>query len=94
MIVDRPPVHRSRAVRTWLEESAERIELSLMTRYSPELSHDELLNADLYHHVHAARATSADDLARERRLFLHRGQCQLCIVCDYLRARYDCYAIE
>ncbi|WP_411146948.1 transposase [Streptomyces sp. x-80] len=68
VIVDRHPVHRSQAVRQRLDDNAERVELHLMPGYSPELTPDELLNAGLKHHVHAARATSIDDLARETRL--------------------------
>ncbi|TWP43571.1 transposase [Lentzea tibetensis] len=47
VIADRHPVHRSRAVRTWLAANTERVELHLMPGYSPELNPDELLNADL-----------------------------------------------
>ncbi|WP_331751204.1 transposase (plasmid) [Streptomyces globisporus] len=70
VIADRHPVHRSKAVRAWLEKNAERIELHLMPGYSPELNPDEILNADVKRHVHAARACSADDLARETRRLL------------------------
>ncbi|MEU2835321.1 transposase, partial [Streptomyces lavendulae] len=35
VIAGRHPVHRSKAVRTWLEENARRIELHLMPGYSP-----------------------------------------------------------
>ncbi|MFJ1551149.1 transposase [Streptomyces sp. NPDC088246] len=62
-MVDRQPVHRSKAPPAWLTENAERIEVHLMPGYSPELNPVELLNADLKHHVNAARATSLDDLA-------------------------------
>ncbi|MFI9081630.1 IS630 family transposase [Streptomyces sioyaensis] len=94
VIADRHPVHRSKAVRAWLDENAERVELHLMPGYSPELNPDELLNADLKHHVHAARAASADDLARETRRFLHRRQRQSRLVCGYFRARHVRYTIE
>ncbi|MGX8910267.1 transposase [Streptomyces netropsis] len=94
MIVDRHPAHRSKAVRAWLEKNAERIELHLMPGYSPELHPDELLNADLKHHVHATRATSADDLARETRRLLHRRQHQPRIACGYFRASHVRYTIE
>ncbi|MGW7674125.1 IS630 family transposase [Streptomyces sp. NPDC054775] len=72
VIADRHPVHRSKTVRTWLDANAERIELHLMPGYSPELNPDEILNADIKRNVHAARARSVDDLARETRRFLHR----------------------
>ncbi|MCY0931532.1 IS630 family transposase [Streptomyces sp. H27-H1] len=94
VIVDRHPVHRSKAVRAWLADNAERVELHLMPGYSPELNPDELLNADLKHHVHAARATSADDLARETRRFLHRRQRQPRIVCGYFAARHVRYTLQ
>ncbi|WP_209513359.1 IS630 family transposase [Streptomyces syringium] len=69
VIADRHPVHRSNAVRTWLAANTERVELHLMPGYSPEPNPDELLNADLKHHVHAARARSVDDLAHQTRRF-------------------------
>ncbi|WP_235618342.1 transposase [Streptomyces sp. CB02400] len=94
VIVDRHPVHRSKAVRAWLAANADRIELHLMPGYSPELNPDELLNADLKHHVHAARATSTDDLARETRRFLHRRQRQPRIICGYFAARHVRYTSE
>ncbi|MEU0163684.1 transposase, partial [Streptomyces sp. NPDC006261] len=94
VIVDRHPVHRSKAVRAWLAENTERVELHLMPGYSPELNPDELLNADLKHHVHAARSTSIDDLARETRRFLHRRQHQPRIVCGYFAARHVRYTIQ
>ncbi|NNN31363.1 hypothetical protein HLK59_13485 [Streptomyces sp. S3(2020)] len=94
MIADRHPVHRSKAVRAWLAAIADRIELHLMPGYSPELNRGKLLNTDLKHHVHAARATSADDLAHETRRFLHRRQRQPRIVCGYFAARYVRYTIE
>ncbi|MER5567246.1 IS630 family transposase [Streptomyces goshikiensis] len=94
VIVDRHPVHRSKAVKEWLAENAGRIELHLMPGCSPELNPDELLNADLKHHVHAARAASADDLARETRRFLHRRQRQPHIVTGYFHGRHVRYTIQ
>ncbi|ANZ13489.1 DDE superfamily endonuclease [Streptomyces noursei ATCC 11455] len=94
MIADRHPVHRSKAVRAWLEKNAQRVELHLMPGYSPELNPGELLNADLKHHVHAARATTVDDLARETLRFLRRRQHQPHIVCGYSRAHHVRYTIE
>ncbi|MFC8176027.1 IS630 family transposase [Streptomyces sp. NPDC057325] len=94
VIADRHPVHRSKAVRAWLAENAERVELHLMPGYSPEPNPDELLNADLKHHVHAARTTSADDIAHETRRFLCRRQKQPHIVCGYFAARHVRYTIQ
>lgn len=94
VIADRHPVHRSKAVTAWLEENTGRIELHLMPGYSPELNPDELLNADVKRHVHAARARSADDLAYETRRFLHRRQRQTHIVRGYFHAHHVRYTIQ
>ncbi|MEU5431536.1 IS630 family transposase [Streptomyces olivoreticuli] len=94
VIADRHPVHRSKAVRAWLETNAERVELHLMPGYSPELNPDEILNADIKRHVHAARARSVDDLARDTRRFLHRRQRQPRIVRSYFHARHVRYTLE
>ncbi|GAA3381297.1 hypothetical protein GCM10020367_71980 [Streptomyces sannanensis] len=63
-----------------------------MPGYSPELNPDEILNADVKRHVHASRARSADDLARDTRRFLHR--CQPHIVRGYFHARHVRYTIQ
>lgn len=94
VIVDRHPVHRSKKVTAWLADNSERVELHLMPGYSPELNPDELLNADIKRHVHAARARSVDDLARETRRFLHRRQQQPHHVRGYFHARHVRYTLE
>jgi transposase len=93
VIADRHPVHRSRAVRAWLEANADRVELHLMPGYSPELNPDELFNADLKRNVNASRAHTADQLAHETRRFVRRRQRQPHIVRGYFRARHVRYAI-
>lgn len=94
VIADRHPVHRSKAVTAWLETNRDRVELHLMPGYSPELNPDELLNADIKRHVHAARARSVDDLARETRRFLYRRQQQPHHVRGYFHARHVRYTLE
>ena len=47
LIWDNLPVHRSQAVRGWLAEHTEQIEVFHLPSYSPELNPDEGLNADL-----------------------------------------------
>ena len=47
LIWDNLPVHRSQAVRGWLAERPEQIEVFHLPSYSPELNPDEGLNADL-----------------------------------------------
>lgn len=86
VIVDRHPVHRSKAVRKWLATNAERVELHLLPGYSPKLNPDELLNADLKRNVHASRAHTTDQLAHDTRRFLRRRQHQPHLVRGYFRA--------
>lgn len=47
LVVDRHSAHRSRALRDWLADHSDRIELHFLPSYSPELNPDELVNADL-----------------------------------------------
>jgi transposase len=86
VIADRHPVHRSKAVRTWLQDNANRIELHLMPGYSPEPNPDELLNAYLKRNVNASRARNVDHLAHQTRHFLRRRQRQSHIVRGYFQA--------
>lgn len=41
LVVDGHGAHRSRAVRTWLADHADRIELHFLPSYSPELNPDK-----------------------------------------------------
>lgn len=47
LIVDGHPVHRSRSVRKWVEDHAEKMELVFLPGYSPDLNPDEMLNQDV-----------------------------------------------
>ena len=65
LIWDNLPVHRSQAVRGWLAERTEQIEVFHLPSYSPELNPDEGLNADLKHAVtRKPPARSKHDLKR------------------------------
>jgi transposase len=65
LIADRHPTHRSRVVRDWIAEHADRIELHFLPGYSPELNPVELLNADTKRHVaQPTPATSMNSLPR------------------------------
>ncbi len=93
VIADRHPVHRSTAVRAWLDNHADRVELHLLPDDSPERNPDELLNADITRHVHASCTRSADDLAHETRRFLRRRQRQPHLVRGYFHAGHVRYTI-
>ena len=51
LILDNLRVHHSKAVKKWLAENEEKIQIFYLPSYSPELNPDELLNADLKKHV-------------------------------------------
>lgn len=56
-IVDRHPVHRSDAVRQWLQEHQDKIEMHLLPPYSPQLNPAEYLNCDVKQGVHSKPPT-------------------------------------
>ncbi|WP_455908092.1 transposase [Streptomyces chartreusis] len=69
---DRGPhsAHRSKAVRVWLADHKDEIELHFLPSYSPELNPDELVNADLKRSLpHTHRARNQTELATETRRF-------------------------
>ena len=47
LILDNLNVHKARAVRQWLQEHADRIEVCFLPPYSPELNPSEYFNGDL-----------------------------------------------
>lgn len=56
-IVDRHPVHRSQAVKQWLDQHYQAIELFYLPSYSPQLNPAEYLNCDVKHGVHSKAPT-------------------------------------
>ena len=47
LVLDNLKVHHARAVKAWLQENKEHMEVFYLPSYSPELNPDERLNADL-----------------------------------------------
>ncbi|XVS62037.1 transposase [Actinosynnema sp. CA-299493] len=93
VVADRHPVHRSKAVRVWLDADADRVELYLTPGYSRALNPDELPNADLKGNVDVSRAHNVDRLAHETRRFLHRRERQPHLVRSCFQAPHACHAI-
>ncbi|MBD2055329.1 IS630 family transposase [Oculatella sp. FACHB-28] len=56
-IVDRHPVHRSDAVRHWLQQHQDKIEMHFLPSYSPQLNPVEYLNCDVKQGVHSKPPT-------------------------------------
>ena len=55
LILDNLRAHHSRAVKKWLEENRDKIEVFFLPSYSPELNPDEYLNRDLKLGVHSGK---------------------------------------
>ncbi|MFF9344912.1 IS630 family transposase [Streptomyces sp. NPDC014773] len=95
LVVDRHSAHRSKAVRAWLADHEDQVELHFLPSYSPELNPDELVNADLKRSLpHTHRARNQTELAAETRRFFHRRQRQPGIVRGYFGGRHVCYVID
>ena len=56
-IVDRHPVHRADAVKQWLQEHQDKLEMHLLPPYSPQLNPAEYLNCDVKQGVHSKSPT-------------------------------------
>lgn len=95
LIVDRHSAHRSMAVRTWLADHKDKIELHFLPSYSPELNPDELVNADLKRSLPLTHRTrNQNELATETRRFLHRRQRQPLVVTGYFIAPHVRYVLD
>ena len=60
-IVDRHPVHRSDAVKQWLAQHPNAIEMIYLPPYAPQLNPAEYLNCDLKQGVHFTATDSQSD---------------------------------
>ncbi|GGV01982.1 hypothetical protein GCM10010211_81660 [Streptomyces albospinus] len=95
LVVDGDSAHRSRRVRGWLAEHAERVELHFLPAYSPELNPDELVNVDLKRSLPMhSRARDQAQLATETRRFFHRRQRQPHVVRSYFGRPHVRYILE
>ena len=73
LILDGHPVHKSGAVRRWLEENAARIEVFFLPGYAPELNPDEMLNQDVKANaIRRKRPKTRRDLMHNLRRYLHK----------------------
>jgi transposase len=75
LIVDRHPVHLSKAVKAWLERHTEQIRLFLLPTYSPEYNPGEFLNQDVKaNSVGRRRAHNKRELMANVRGYLRSAQ--------------------
>ncbi|MPW23178.1 IS630 family transposase [Paraburkholderia sp. CNPSo 3157] len=94
VIVDRHPVHRSKAVREWLARRVEQIEMFLLPTYAPELNPDELLNADIKRGVGQRRPRDTEALKQDARSWLYHRQHQPQIIARFFEAPHVAYAAD
>lgn len=77
LIVDRHPVHVSKAAVRWVAEHQDRIALFFMPGYSPELNPDEYLNNDVKANaVGRRRAKDVEELQSHVRAYFNHPDVQ------------------
>jgi transposase len=95
LVIDGHPVHRSRALRQWLEDNAGRIELFFLPGYSPQLNPDELLNQDVkVNALGRKRPQDQAELIGNVRSHLRRRQRQPRVVRNYFHESHVAYAAD
>jgi transposase len=93
LIVDGHPVHRSRAVKQWVERHADRIRLFFLPSYSPQLNPDELLNHDIKANaVGRQRPKNQAEMIGNIRSYLRSTQRQPSIVQRFFHEKHVAYA--
>ena len=91
LVVDQHSVHRSKAVRAWVHDHAERIELHFLPPYSPHLNPDELVNADLKRHLTDEVITDRQRMRSQVRSFFRSVQRLAGHVRSYFQAPHTSY---
>lgn len=93
MIVDNYRVHKSVAVRQWLEDKKQQLELEYLPPYCPELNPDEYLNCDVKANVHRGRMPrNKEELNDNTRSILKKISRSKMRVKAYFRAKHIAYA--
>lgn len=93
LIVDGHPVHKSLAVRDWVERHSDRIRLFFLPSYSPELNPDELLNHDVKANaVGRQRPKNQGEMISNIRSYLRSTQRQPQIVQNFFHEKHVAYA--
>ena len=93
LILDRHPVHRSAKVKRWLAANHQRIALSFLPGYSPDLNPDEFLNQDVKSNaLGRQRPANQTEMIAGVRSYLCSTQRQPEIVKSYFQANPVRYA--
>ena len=93
LIVDGHPVHRSKAVRKWVDEQNGKMRLVFLPGYSPELNPDEMVNQDVKSNaVRRKRPHNKAELITNVRSYLRTRQCKPELVKRYFQEEHVKYA--
>lgn len=93
LIVDGHPVHKGAAVRQWVAQRPDQIEMFLLPSYSPDLNPDEFLNQDVKSNaVGRRRPRDRSEMISGVRSYLRSTQRQPEIVKRYFHAESVRYA--
>jgi transposase len=93
LIVDGHPVHRGRAVKKFVAEKKDQIQMFHLPAYSPELNPDEMLNQDVKTNaVRRKPAATQSGMVRNLRCYLRSRQRQPELVKRYFHAPTVRYA--
>lgn len=93
LILDNHPVHRSKAVKQWVEERSERLKIFYLPGYSPELNPDELVNQDVKSNaVGRNRVRDVKQLMANVRAFLKGRKRRPDLVRRYFLGQHVTYA--
>lgn len=93
LIVDNLRVHHAKALKPWLEEHKDEIELFFLPSYSPDLNPDEYLNNDLKQSMNQkAPANTQKSLERKVRSHLMNRQRQPEVVQSFFKHKCITYA--
>lgn len=92
LVVDGHPAHKSKLVKRFVEENAERLELFYLPPYSPQLNPDELVWGHVKSRVAKATVQTKDDLKNMVQRTLRRLQKLPKVVAGFFRAPTCRYA--
>jgi len=84
LVVDNHPIHKSKSIKTFVEQNKDKIELAFLPAYAPEVNPDEMLNQDVKTNaVRRQRAENQQELMANLRSYLYARQRQPQIVKNY-----------
>jgi transposase len=92
LVVDGHPAHKSKLVKRFVEDNAERLELFYLPPYSPQLNPDELVWGHVKSRVAKATTQTKDELKNMVERALRRLQKLPDVVASFFRAPTCRYA--